>query len=711
MNYLHNPYGYGVPTGLPIEQQQIPYGMPIHPHPHPHPDYHHHVPGMEPFYGHHVPVELANSFYQAVTLEDTESLSRPRLTKEQVDTLEAQFQAHPKPNSSVKRQLAMQTNLTLPRVANWFQNRRAKAKQQKRQAEYEKKLAEEKAEKEKNERDVDSKEKHDDRSQPETAQATPTQPTNTAKSAAPQHQETASAQSPLKSRLEQTTSSQQATNIQSNQQRQPQSGGRVSQSNFEQHCATSVSPAISVNVVPDQVNVPYHDWSGADYQHGGQQTELPFRDTWGPSYAAGNNPADMMSGVIPMPCTPLMEEHEHGDMVSPMVDTPASSMETPATSVQISPMAPPTVDNMDTWRRFKKEVDIAARRKKPRPAAIGTATLGRSFTGPSSVSPTLGVARPGYGPGHSHTLRQTKSTQSLGHSARSRLSGIRKTSYNSRSPLNLSTFTEGALLGSTLPTISPLATPMTPDGARSLMPPTPNDAYAYSMPDCPSYAAPPPTSMSVEPESPPGTPFNFEYGVPRSSYHHPSFIPPRSAPPNQHGFPDGNSYMSIPGSAPGTAAGPSAAMSDYTWSTGSSLSPDTPHLQNPHYSHSQPHSLPHGLSQQHHSAAQHISPTMAYDNPFEFENNHPMIDGMNPLSPQGTIRAASPSTQMDQSGFTSQAQQTSAQQPMKVQTPEFSFMQQLTGGDEREDGNANSMLTPYDQGPYMFSTPTNHLLA
>lgn len=117
MNYLHNPYGYGAPTGLPIDQQQMPYGVPIHPHPHPHPDYHHHVPGMEPFYGHHVPVELANSFYQAVTLEDTESLSRPRLTKEQVDTLEAQFQAHPKPNSSVKRQLAMQTNLTLPRVA------------------------------------------------------------------------------------------------------------------------------------------------------------------------------------------------------------------------------------------------------------------------------------------------------------------------------------------------------------------------------------------------------------------------------------------------------------------------------------------------------------------------------------------------------------------------------------------------------------------
>lgn len=47
----------------------------------------------------------------------SEILTRPRLTKEQVEVLEAQFQAHPKPNSNVKRQLALQTKLTLPRVA------------------------------------------------------------------------------------------------------------------------------------------------------------------------------------------------------------------------------------------------------------------------------------------------------------------------------------------------------------------------------------------------------------------------------------------------------------------------------------------------------------------------------------------------------------------------------------------------------------------
>jgi hypothetical protein len=39
------------------------------------------------------------------------------LTKEQVDILEAQFRAHPKPDSMTKRQLAIQANLTLPRIA------------------------------------------------------------------------------------------------------------------------------------------------------------------------------------------------------------------------------------------------------------------------------------------------------------------------------------------------------------------------------------------------------------------------------------------------------------------------------------------------------------------------------------------------------------------------------------------------------------------
>lgn len=71
----------------------------------------------------HPPYEMAEFYPPAPPpmIEEyehyTENLSRPRLTKEQVETLEAQFQAHPKPNSNIKRQLAAQTNLSLPRVA------------------------------------------------------------------------------------------------------------------------------------------------------------------------------------------------------------------------------------------------------------------------------------------------------------------------------------------------------------------------------------------------------------------------------------------------------------------------------------------------------------------------------------------------------------------------------------------------------------------
>lgn len=67
----------------------------------------------------HPPFDMVDFYAQPIMdyEEYAENLSRPRLTKEQVETLEAQFQAHPKPSSNVKRQLAAQTNLSLPRVA------------------------------------------------------------------------------------------------------------------------------------------------------------------------------------------------------------------------------------------------------------------------------------------------------------------------------------------------------------------------------------------------------------------------------------------------------------------------------------------------------------------------------------------------------------------------------------------------------------------
>lgn len=46
-----------------------------------------------------------------------EMTTRPRLTKEQQDLLESEFQKNPKPSSALKRTLAAHTGLNLPRVA------------------------------------------------------------------------------------------------------------------------------------------------------------------------------------------------------------------------------------------------------------------------------------------------------------------------------------------------------------------------------------------------------------------------------------------------------------------------------------------------------------------------------------------------------------------------------------------------------------------
>ena len=49
--------------------------------------------------------------------DGNEVATRPRLTKDQVDMLEAEFIKNPKPNSGHKRYLAEHTKLTMNRVA------------------------------------------------------------------------------------------------------------------------------------------------------------------------------------------------------------------------------------------------------------------------------------------------------------------------------------------------------------------------------------------------------------------------------------------------------------------------------------------------------------------------------------------------------------------------------------------------------------------
>lgn len=110
MSYIHPSWNYPPHSGLPMDHT-IAYDPTMVPPPMMHP--------IDGYLYPHPPMEMIDYYHQPIMDYDeyTENLSRPRLTKEQVETLEAQFQAHPKPSSNVKRQLAAQTNLSLPRVA------------------------------------------------------------------------------------------------------------------------------------------------------------------------------------------------------------------------------------------------------------------------------------------------------------------------------------------------------------------------------------------------------------------------------------------------------------------------------------------------------------------------------------------------------------------------------------------------------------------
>ncbi|KAK7421916.1 hypothetical protein QQX98_001910 [Neonectria punicea] len=62
--------------------------------------------------------------------------TKPRLSKEEVEVLEAEFQKNHKPNSSTKKALAESMRVDNARINNWFQNRRAREKKENNIREY-----------------------------------------------------------------------------------------------------------------------------------------------------------------------------------------------------------------------------------------------------------------------------------------------------------------------------------------------------------------------------------------------------------------------------------------------------------------------------------------------------------------------------------------------------------------------------------------------
>ncbi|KAI0479027.1 hypothetical protein GGR56DRAFT_357991 [Xylariaceae sp. FL0804] len=124
-------FGFVQPHGNPMQYAEGQY--PVHPG----------FPGLQYMYGFEQPG--THLVADRGILSDGKTDSKPRLSKEEVERLEKVFQENPKPSSSVKAQLADALGLERPRINNWFQNRRAKAKQERKQEEYEARRAAEKA--------------------------------------------------------------------------------------------------------------------------------------------------------------------------------------------------------------------------------------------------------------------------------------------------------------------------------------------------------------------------------------------------------------------------------------------------------------------------------------------------------------------------------------------------------------------------------------
>lgn len=185
-----------------------------------------------------------------------------------------------------------------------------------------------------------------------------------------------------------------------------------------------------------------------------------------------------------------------------------------------------------------KELDLAARRKRPRPAAIGTSGSGRSYGAPNR-SPTRV-------PSINTGVRQSKSSQSLG----SRYAGVKKASAAQRSPLNFSTFAEAGALNSTKaemlqPSVTcsmAPPTPITPETLHHLLPTSPADGYCLSaQPSTQFFPATQP--MPINMASPPATPLPMDV---MSQFSYPNMAPPMSAPAEYSSFPDYTSCEAVP---------------------------------------------------------------------------------------------------------------------------------------------------------------------
>ncbi|XHF97313.1 hypothetical protein AWENTII_000908 [Aspergillus wentii] len=515
MNYIHNPYPFPGHAAVPLDQ---PVGFdPAMVHPsmvHP----------IDGYLYPHPPFDMVDFYPQPIMdyEEYAENLSRPRLTKEQVETLEAQFQAHPKPSSNVKRQLAAQTNLSLPRVANWFQNRRAKAKQQKRQEEFER-MQKAKAEAEEAAR---GKTESIDHASESSQNKTPTEETDKTSTPRPSSSVTVSADrtktpahsSSSRSKHKKTRSEsareatfaslQRALNAavaareRYGDEAAPQGANDMDASVSPTNSATTFPTAGKSDAYNDShtgqstLNTPFTEWESArtssvswassqspqepfgysglnansfpaqgidsphqqDAQYSPRGTEWPSQVSSAESRAASDADASYNAMQYTLQSDVPLSRRGSSDELADTLE--GIGIDTTGTSHDMSHLA--HQGDRLSWKEAGKELDLAARRKRPRPAAIGTSRSSSMLAG--SMSPTTRM------PGHG--VRQTKSAQSLN----SRYAGVRKASAAQRSPLNFSTFAEAGALNSTK---AEMSTMLQPTVSTSLAPPNTPDSRGF----------------------------------------------------------------------------------------------------------------------------------------------------------------------------------------------------------------------------------------
>ena len=213
-------------------------------------------------------------------------------------------------------------------------------------------------------------------------------------------------------------------------------------------------------------------------------------------------------------------------------------------------------------------LDLAARRKRPRPAALTSSALrSRSYGALTSVSPTV---RPGMMPAP-HAVRHVKST---GHSLNARFGGIRKASSAQRSPINVATFAEAEAFHRLMAQQAAAnAQSYGPDASTPIVPtsagfhtPTQTDehsGFAIQRMDLASrFQLPNTQHLTLNTTSPPATPFDPHF------VHHGQHLsmPPVSAPPQ---------YATFPEFTPPYSAGP---LTNSSWSDAPLTSPDMPNF-------------------------------------------------------------------------------------------------------------------------------------